>query len=74
MIGVQYNAAKQISQPMIFKKSNLKKFMSDILLEIHPKYSVGSNTVDYYANVFNRFILDKSAFEHWKILNDHESY
>ena len=61
----------ELSQnPMLFRRSILKNFLSEILLEIDPQISITRNTQDYFVQIFTKFILEKDCFEYWKVKND----
>ena len=61
-------------QPKIFFKQPLKRMLDQILLEKDPSYGITQIAIQYYTQVFQRFILEKVAFEWWKIKNDHKTY
>ena len=44
------------------------------MVEIDPQLSIAKNSVDYYCQLFQKFILEKDCFEFWKIKNDKVEY
>lgn len=61
-------------KPSMFRKASLRRFLGDLLLEHGPQYSMASNAVDVFSQIFVKFLLEKDCFEFWKIRNDHEHF
>ena len=45
-----------------------------MILEIDPTLSISEYTIEYFVQIYNKFIFEKTAFELWKIRNDHEGF
>lgn len=62
------------ANPRIFRHSALKNFLSHTITSLNPDLSLGSNTIDYYSEVFSRYIFDSACYEFWKIKNNHSDF
>lgn len=58
------------ANPRIFRHSALKNFLRSILNGLNPDLSVGTNTIDYYSEVFTKYIFDSTCYEFWKVKNN----
>ena len=45
-----------------------------MILEIDPTLSISEYTIEYFVQIYNKFVFEKTAFELWKVRNDHESF
>ena len=70
MVRIAVGDIEQKIAPMTFRDSDLKKFLNDLLLEKHPNVQIAQSSLDFFAVIFQRFIIDKVSFELWKIRND----
>lgn len=57
-------------KPQIFRSTALKNFLSRSLAEMNPDLSLQGNTIEYYSELFTRYIFDRAVFAYWKIKND----
>ena len=62
------------NSPAIFGKTALRRFLTEMILEIDPTLSISEYTIEYFVQIYNIFIFDKTAFELWKVRNDHQSF
>lgn len=57
-------------QPRIFRHTALKNFLSTSLAQLNPDLSLAHTTVDYYSEIFLKYIFDRACFSFWKVKND----
>jgi hypothetical protein len=57
---------------LIFRPSSLKKFISTLLAEINPTMSIATHSIDYFHQVFCKFILARACFAFWDIKRDED--
>ena len=60
--------------PRIFRHNALKNFLIQTMAQQNHTLSLGSNTIDYYNEIFTKYIFDSTCFEFWKIKNNHEDF
>ena len=54
----------------IFQPRPLKRFLSESLARINPHMSMTTNSEEYFAQIFTTFILPKTVFSFWDVMND----
>lgn len=54
----------------VFRTNQLKKFMQKILAEINPSLQIAVNAYDFYAEVFQYFLLPRVCYAYWSINNN----
>ena len=74
MIFQAVDEIRQNQMPMVFRKQNLKRFLSEILLLEDPRLSFSNNAVEIFPLIFGKFILEKIVYDYWKIKNDHKNF
>ena len=50
----------------------MKRFLNKIMVEMDPQMSISSTTLEYYQQIFLKFLMEKNCFEYWKIKNNQE--
>jgi len=58
---------EQVAKPRIFRPTALRTFLTKICAEMNPEMSLSAKVIDYYSEVFNRFIFEKCVFDYWAI-------
>ncbi len=58
-------------KPRIFRHTSLKNFLTKTLAEMNPELSFSSKAIEYFAEIFIRYIFDKAVFDYWSIKNNH---
>ena len=58
----------------IFQPRPLKKFLNETLAKINPHMSMSTNAEEYYAQIFTTFLMPKTVFSFWDVMNDRENY
>ena len=58
----------------IFQPRPLKKFLNETLAKINPHMSMSNNAEEYYAQIFTSFLMPKTVFSFWDVMNDRENY
>lgn len=74
MVNTTLKDVESLFKPRIFRRAALKRFIEAVLLDIDPRFSVSSNALEYFTQIFTKFILEKYCFEFWKIKNDQIEY
>lgn len=62
---------EQSFKPRIFRHTALRNFMSKTLAQMNPDLSLSNKAIEYYAEVFTRFLFEKVCFEYWGVKNNH---
>lgn len=61
---------EMVFKPKIFRPTSLKNFLTKMLAEMNPDLSIQGNTLEYYSEIFVRYILDRAVFAYWKVKNN----
>lgn len=56
--------------PKIFRHTALRNFLSKSLAELNPDLSLQGTTVDYYSEIFLKYLFDRTCFAYWKVKNN----
>jgi hypothetical protein len=51
----------------IFRNSALRRFLTTMLAETNPTLSIATNSLEYYHQVFCKFILARTCFAFWDV-------
>ena len=57
-------------KPRVFRHTALKNFLTRTLAEMNPDLSIQGTTLEYYSEIFIRYIMEKAIFNFWKIKNN----
>jgi len=65
---------EQVVKPRIFRHSALKNFLQKTMAEMNPDLSVAAKSIDYYAEMFVRYIFEKTVFDYWQVKNNRQDF
>ena len=51
----------------IFRNAALKRFITTMLAEHNPHLSISTNSLEYYHQVFCKFIFARTVFAYWDV-------
>ena len=68
------DTADQVFKPRIFRHTALKNFLQKTLAELNPDMSLAGKSIDYYSEIFVRFIFEKTVFDYWHVKNNHSDF
>jgi hypothetical protein len=70
MIEQAMDEIEMLYRPKLFRHTALKNFLARSLAELNPDLSLQANTIDYYSEIFLKYIFDKASFSYWKTKNN----
>lgn len=54
-----------VFQPRIFRHTALRNFLATSLAELNPDLSLAGPTIDYYTEIFLKYVFDRACFAFW---------
>ncbi|CDW79121.1 UNKNOWN [Stylonychia lemnae] len=74
MIENSIKNLESVYKPKIFRHTALKNFLAKALAEMNPDLSLQGTTIEYFSELFVRYIFEKASFEYWKVKNNQVDY
>jgi hypothetical protein len=71
--GALYSV-ENVFKPRIFRHTSLRNFLSKTLAELNPDLSLSAKTIDYYSELFVRYLFEKTCFDNWHITRNQVDY